>query len=219
MSSRAVVLVAALALFGAACGSADESVGVASADRLVSAGPATDQAGADAGGSSDSVEGAIDTEQALLSFTECMREEGIEMSDPVVDADGNLRLDLRSMIDGDVDRDLVRAAREACGGLLEGVAQRFEEADRTEIEDRLLAFAACMRDNGIDMPDPDFGARPGSGGGAPGGGPFGLLDPDDPAFQEALEVCQGEFGDLRLPTGGGFGGGRGPGGGGAGGTP
>lgn len=216
MRTRAVAFCAILALVAVACGAADESVGVASADQLAAAGATTTEP--EAGDAAAGDPGELDDEQALLSFTACMREQGVDVGDPVVDPDGNLRLDFRSLIQGgDVDREAIGEARQACAGLLEGVAQRFDAADRTEIEDRLLAFAACMRDNGVDMPDPDFDAAPGAGGGpAGGGGPFGDLDSEDPAFQEALGVCQGEFGDVRLRPGGGGGpgGGRGPGGGG-----
>ena len=63
----------------------------------------------------------------------------------------------------------------ACGELLEGATLGFREGfDRTELEDTLVEYAACMRENGYDMPDPDFsgsGAGPGAG---PGGGALSL---------------------------------------------
>jgi hypothetical protein len=217
MRTRIALYVVALALVAAACGSSDDGTGIASADQLVAAtgetgGGAGDVASLDGATTTVSDQGEVDAEEALLAFTECMRDQGVDMSDPEVDADGNLRLNFRELVSGDIDRETMLAARDACSGLLEGVAQRFDQEDRTAIEDQLLSFAACMRDEGIDMPDPQFGAGPGAGGGDPGGGPFGQLDPDDPEFQAALEVCQAEFGDFRLRPGGGggFGGGRGP---------
>ena len=53
-----------------------------------------------------------------------------------------------------------------------------------------------MRDNGIDMPDPDF-----SGGGvriAIEGGPGGANGPDSETFKAAQKACGGLFG----PAGG-----------------
>jgi len=62
--------------------------------------------------------------------------------------------------------------------------------DLTGREDELLAFAVCMRENGYDMPDPDF-----TGNGHSGAGPFGdAIDTDDPDFQRAVESCEGIVG-------------------------
>jgi hypothetical protein len=44
-----------------------------------------------------------------------------------------------------------------------------------------------MRDEGIDMPDPDFS---GGGGLFRMGGPGSGIDPDDPDFRAAQETCQ-----------------------------
>ena len=70
----------------------------------------------------------------------------------------------------------------------------------------MLAFSACMREHGIDMPDPKFengGATVDLGG--PGGdGP--QIDPNSQAFKDAEEACKS-----LMPEGkGGPGGGAGP---------
>ncbi len=54
-------------------------------------------------------------------------------------------------------------------------------------------FAACMRDNGFDMPDPDF-----SGLALRGDGPFGEVDLEDPAFESALEQCDDILANIQL---------------------
>ena len=135
--------------------------------------------------------GDVDQEQVMLAFAACMRENGIELDDPTVDADGNVGFGrLRSAIEGDVTPEEIDAAREACEGELQGVALRSEaDRDRTSEQDVFLEFAQCMRDNGYDMSDPDF-ANSGPGGGGGGGGPFGELDRDDPDFKSALVPCQ-----------------------------
>ena len=54
-------------------------------------------------------------------------------------------------------------------------------------EDAMLKFAQCMREHGVDMPDPDFtsgGARMQFRAGAGG------VDPEGPTFQKAQEACQ-----------------------------
>ena len=100
-----------------------------------------------------------------------------------------------------------------CNDELEGVALGFrgQGVDQTEREDALLEYAVCMRDNGYDMPDPNFDFTPGQGGGGGGTftGPFGEIDPDDPAFVTAQQACE------ELLAGIGRGPGGRPGGGGA----
>ncbi|MEW2431671.1 hypothetical protein AB0877_26985 [Micromonospora sp. NPDC047644] len=54
--------------------------------------------------------------------------------------------------------------------------------------DRQLAFARCMRENGVDMPDPEAGGRPNFKFGA---------DVDQQKVQAAMEKCQD-----KLPNGG-----------------
>ena len=55
-----------------------------------------------------------------------------------------------------------------------------------------------MRQNGIDMPDPDFSTGPGGGGGL-----FRNGDRSDPKFQAADEECRSAFQNLPGPFGGG----------------
>jgi len=189
-------LLLVLALTSAACGASSEADGVASLDASVAttAAPETLE---------------VDTEEAVLAFTECVREQGLDIEDPTFDEDGGFQLNLRQALGagtaGAGPDEEVRAALDACREFLEGIGQRFDRQDATELEDQLLAFAECMRDEGIDMADPDLSQR-----GAPSdGGPvrlFGELDLDDPVTAAAFEACQDFFG---------FGPGAGPGPGGA----
>lgn len=150
------------------------------------------------GVSSDQLD--IDAEESLLEFAQCMRDNGVsDFPDPELDADGNPTFfGNGGPADLDTDPDTIEAAFEECGELVEGLIRNFIGRDFTELEDTFLEFAQCMRDNGIDMPDPDFsqGFGPGSGGGA---GIFGEdVDVDSPEFQAAAEECQtvfeGQFG-------------------------
>ena len=149
---------------------------------------------------------ALDAEQSILALTECMREEGVDIPDPEFDDQGNLRIvSLASIGEAAeaIDPDDLEAAAEACREHMTGVAQLFQSIDRTAIEDRLVTLAACMRDHGFDMPDPDFTVSvggPGQGGPAT---PFGNIDVEDPAFEEAFEACRWVFGETIGP--GGFG--------------
>jgi hypothetical protein len=207
---RLLAVIAVLGLVVAACGGGgDADSGVATLESQDETETLASQEDPTTGG--DAVEDVEQTrEEALLAFTACLRENGIDIEDPTVDADGNVQLNRPGGQPG-ADRganEEFRAAREACSELLADAALGFgDRVDRTELEDNLVQFATCMRDNGYDMPDPDFSSfGPGQGG---GGGPFGEIDREDPAFQEASAACE----DVLAGFGGGLGGGR-PGGGG-----
>lgn len=188
MRRRLTVAAMVLAMVVAACSSDSADDGVASLEAVDTA-AVSDTAAASAS-TTVAAEAEVDQEQAMLDFAACMRENGTEMSDPSVDADGNVQFgNLRSLVEGDVDRDAMEAAREACIGGLEGVGLTFREnRDRTGEQDAFLEFAICMRDNGFDMPDPDFSN---TGPGGDGKGPFGEIDLEDPDFITAMEPCRG----------------------------
>lgn len=139
-------------------------------------------------------------EDALLEFASCMRENGIEdFEDPQINADGSIEFRAPAGDAGTIDRELLTVARDACSQHLEGLSIGPGNIDRSEIEDLFVEFASCMRENGYDMPDPDFSGEP-----RQGGGPFTEIDPNDPAFQSAMEACEEIFaGSLRLPAQGG----------------
>ena len=182
---RILVLAVGLVLAAAACasGSADTTDGVAT----LRDDPATATTAA-----ADAVR---DDEEALLAFAQCMRDRGVPMPDPTVDADGNLRIEPPT--DPDVDRDAARAAFDDCVVHLEGVALGPFDGDLTELEDTLVEYAACMRDHGYDLPDPDLsdGLR---SFGRPGG-VFGKeIDPTDPDFVTANDACEHVFTDAGL---------------------
>ena len=182
---RILIALVALALAAAACGGSETAAGVASLEDST----ATTIAGSDTG-----TDGDIDVEEAALAFTECLRDEGLDIEDPEFDGEGGFNFGqvFRGAAEegepGEGPGEEFLAAMEVCGELIEGVGQRFDRRDSTEFEDDLLAFAECMRDNGVDMADPDL-----SGDGGPGRGLLFALDMSDPAVEAALETCQSEF--------------------------
>ena len=204
--NRVLLLTIVLGVVAAACGGNDASA-VASVDDIVG-GPTSTVASitegtgtAPEGPGEDPAE--VSTEQALLDLAACMRDEGVEIDDPQIDSDGNFRIGAIIRQASDADPEQIRAAMEACSEHLEGVTLGFRDFDLTELQDQMLDFAGCMRDNNYDMPDPDFtNFGPGGGGqGEPGqgGGPFGAIDPNDPEFQSALEQCQDILSFGRIP--------------------
>ena len=131
--------------------------------------------------------GVIPGEDSVLAFTECLRSEGLEVDDPSVDSEGNLVAPTPHAVAAKtLDMAAVHSAFDVCKDYLDGVAFGMSSEDQTEREDELLAFAVCMRENGYDMPDPDF-----STGGHTGEGPFGdAIDTDAPLFVVAAALCQ-----------------------------
>ena len=178
--SRTIVLslLVVLGLVAGACSSGDAGAGVVSIDA----------------GQADSLSAETDSipgEQAVLEFTACLRDEGLDIDDPGVDENGNLVPPNQHALAGQtLDMAALHSAFDVCRELLDNVAFGLNTEDLSEREDELLAFAVCMRDNGYEMPDPDF-----STDGHTGDGPFGdAIDTDDPDFQRAATSCEGIIG-------------------------
>lgn len=189
MKRTSILLLVALALMTTACSGADNEAGLATLEA----------AGDDQTASAESHEVAdVDAEAAFMAFAQCMRDNGIEdHPDPTVDADGSISFGaVRGGLEEsgiDPRSEEFRVARETCQEHLEGIAlgRGGQGFDETELNDTLLAFAQCMRDNGVAIDDPDLsglGEGPGSGAVRP----FGDIDFDDPDVQEAFEICQAE---------------------------
>ena len=224
-----VCLVGVLALTAAACGTNEDGSagGVASLEDVAAAEPDSSQAGLDGSAENDdsSAEGTDDpasaelaADEAALAFSECMRDEGLDFPDIGVDADGNPQLGTALQDAGlDPRSDDFSDALEACSDELDGVGFGGGRgagglADNTELQDAFFELSECMRDEGFDVGDLQFGGGGGQGGPGGGGedgppargqgqgqGRFGDpnrliaqaldLDPEDPAVAAALEVC------------------------------
>jgi hypothetical protein len=187
----------AISLVAAACSASNDSQ-VASLDATTEtvAGDAVDDSA---------------NEEIILEFSQCMRDNGAEdFEDPLIGPDGEIEFKLGSQgEDTPEQREEMRAAFDACQDTLEGFAFGPGSIDRSEIEDTLYEFAVCMREQGIDVPDPDFSSLLSGEGGGGVVNIFGdAFDREDAATQAALEACRDVFGgSLRL--GGGAGGGNG----------
>ena len=137
----------------------------------------------------------------MLAFAQCMRDHGVDMPDPEFDGDGRgVGGAIRVGGDEGLDQEDFEAAQTACEDLLEDVRGSFGMDDpeqRAKMQEQMLAFSQCMRDHGIDMPDPQFNE---DGGATIQGGPGGAIDPDDPDFQAAEEACRGDMPGFRTQT-------------------
>ena len=204
----ATLTVLALTALLGACGSGGGSNGVATLG-------GENAAGADGNGSgSDEEPTEAETQEAFRKFAQCMREHGVDMPDPQFGDDGGVMINGTATAGSEeVDPKQFEASDKECRKHIEGVVDaRRKEIDpeqEQQMQEQALAFAKCMREHGIDMPDPQF--ESGGGGrfaialGTPDGGG---LDPNDPTFQDAQEACSEEAG-MELPAGGKAGPGRG----------
>jgi hypothetical protein len=204
---RLVLAAVSLAGLLAACsGAAGASNGVVT---LASATP---------GGSADPSPSS-DPETAMLNYAQCMRDHGVDMPDPVFshDGSGGGTVTQEGPNGNPKDNPGFQAAQQACQHFLDDVRKEGGGKQLSADEQKaFLDFAACMRDHGVDMPDPDFsgggvsiqvGGPSGGGGGGDGGA---RIDPQSPAFQAAQTACQHFLGDAGM---GKFGTGGGPAGG------
>lgn len=170
-----LTLFAALTLFATACGGAGgegTSAGVASLEDVAVA----DDLGGDEAEEVDPAD--LPADEAALAFSACMRDQGLDFPDIALDSDGNP--DLRSAFE-DVDRqgEDFRAAIDVCRDVLAnagfGGGGRAAIGENVEIQDALVEFSDCVRDDGWDVGDLAIGGRPGQNGGngngaAPGAG-------------------------------------------------
>jgi len=177
-------------------------------------------------------------EDQALAFAQCMRDNGVNFPDPTVNADGSPSFAGafdRSQSGGfDPSDTSFRTAMEACRPLMSGAIFAGGPGgpggnfDPTAIQDALLPYTACLRQQGLDVGDltlqrptgtttgtgtPD--AAPSTGTGAPPRGETGggfnrsdmfarMLgqDPTDPAWIAANAACENLLTDAFQGRGG-----------------
>ncbi|WP_250214211.1 hypothetical protein [Acrocarpospora catenulata] len=155
-----IAALAAVSLFLTACGTQQPEAQVASA--------------AGASGAAGAAPSPTTSGDAL-KFAQCMRENGVDIPDP---EPGGNRIQLRQKPGNEGQVEKALKACEQYNPIGEGNA-----APDPELQDKVLKFAQCMRDNGVDMPDPQV-----NGGRVRMGGPG--MNPDSPTFQKAQKACE-----------------------------
>lgn len=181
-----------VALSTAACTSERGADGVASLTSEANQGQVQSAAALSSG---------VEVEEAFLAFTQCLRDEGLDIEDPTFDADANPHSlsspgyssylapgatakqaeEFRAHVQQRDD------AYKACDPHLDGIVLAAPDPDEnTELEDATLEYTACMRGHGIDMPDPDAS---GSGGAVF----FYEEDSTGEDFEEAHKACKDIF--------------------------
>ena len=98
-------------------------------------------------------EKALDDEAKVMAFVQCMRDQGIEYEDPVVNSEGNVQRP--ELVEGvTVTREELAALYAACAHHLKGLTLERERSDVSEQVDYLVSLATCLREKGYDVDDP-----------------------------------------------------------------
>jgi hypothetical protein len=173
-------------------------------------GVATLGADKDGDGTTDTTLSEEEAEAAMVDWTACMREAGVDLPDVQADGNGNVRIGaVGGAPDGAEDegdetgdepaadmpsKEDFDAAVKECGDPPR-LGGELSEEDRKEMQDQALAFAECMRDEGIDdFPDPDFSKM------GPGAGPNVRIDERDAGDADEEGDTKGPFGDIDVSS-------------------
>jgi hypothetical protein len=167
-------------------------VAVAAALALGACGGSDDNGGSSSGKSREdkAFEGA-------LKYAKCMRDHGIDFPDPQRVGSGGIKMTMKATPGSRAKMD---AANKDCQKYMQvGGGKAPTAAEQAKVKNATLAYAKCMRDHGVDMPDPKFS---GSGGGTtfelggPGNGGSTGPNPDSPTFKAADQACHSKLAGL-----------------------
>jgi hypothetical protein len=154
-----------------------------------------------------------DPRTAMLDYSQCMRDHGVDVPDPVfVEGDGGgggatSGNTTTGQGTNPKEQPGFKAADDACRHFLANITRDLNGKPMSAEEQvAFLHFASCMRDHGIDMADPTFegggvSIQIGSDDASGDAGP--KIDPKSPAFQAAQDACQHFLSDAGLKGPGG----------------
>ena len=97
--------------------------------------------------SSASPSASLSAEDAQLKFAQCMRENGVDVPDPGSGDQKAMRLGKGT------DRTKLQGALEKCRQWLQAGGKMPDLKD-PKVRDQYVKFAQCMREHGVDIPDP-----------------------------------------------------------------
>jgi hypothetical protein len=138
--------------------------------------------GGSAGSGASAANADSKAETARIRLQQCLRENGLDVPDNPGTGGTRLRIDATK----------ARAAMQKCRKYQQAAFGTITPQQRQEFRDAFTKFSACMRQHGVDVPEPGSGPRTAPPG---GGGP--RFDRASPTAQAALKACQD-----KLPKGG-----------------
>jgi hypothetical protein len=189
----AAALALAMAIGIAACGGAASNDGGVVSLASPSGSP----------GGSAAPAASVDPEEAMLAFQKCMKEHGVDIQVGVITSEaggstGSVQVGgpdagtEAQPATGAFDPKAMEEADKACRDLLPAGGMLGDPNATMDpgLADQMLKFARCMRDHGVDFPDPQFD---GGGVSIQVGGEAGAIDPMSDAFKAAQEACGKEL--------------------------
>jgi hypothetical protein len=134
------------------------------------------------------------------AWAQCMRDNGVKMEDPKVDAKGATQLSLPKDVNPNSPE--FQAAMKKCETEFKALDVGGGSAtSQTDIKDALVAFTACLRKEGLDVGDADLTKAQGGPSGTPDDGTIGGLptqlletviprfDAKNPKTEPAVKKC------------------------------
>ena len=142
---------------------------------LAGCGSTSDDEVASAGGgktaSASATAEASDRDEMTVKFTQCLRENGVDIDDPAPGEPVRIK-------GGPGSKDTIEKAMEAC----RQYNPQAEAAGNPAMDENNRKFAVCMRENGVEaFPDPEPGQA---------GVRIDKAIADDPDFAAAQEKCE-----------------------------
>jgi hypothetical protein len=156
----------------AACGGKAKNNGIAS----VSGGKTPSSA-------TPSPTSSMSLQDQLLAYAKCMRAHGVNMPDPQVNG-GRVTFGMQA----GQDQAKVSAAQQACKQYAPNGGQ--PPSMSPEQVEQARKYAACMRQHGVDFPDPQ----------PDGGFKVTNINPNDPKFKAASQACESVAPQFRIGT-------------------
>ena len=154
-----------VAVVASGCSGSDDSAAAAAGVEST-----TDGGAGESAASADTASETSSAEDIVLAYTQCLRDEGFDVPDPDFGAGpgegGGPAAFADQLRDAGIDPDdpAYQAAVEECQSILQGIQQQGGDTFLSDLQDAALEFAKCMREEGIDLPDPDFSQGLGGGG-------------------------------------------------------
>jgi hypothetical protein len=121
--------------------------------------------------------------KAMLDYAKCMREHGVDMPDPQFDGGRIMQKGPRK-----VNQAKMRKADQACASIRERIKPpEISDGQKEEFKKAALEHAKCMRDHGLDFPDPVFDEN---GGAQVRIGRGSGITPESAKFKAAEKACR-----------------------------
>jgi len=139
-------------------------------------------AGEPAGKPTSEANRQAEARKAMLDYAKCMRQHGVDMPDPQFDGG---HVSQKGPVH--VNEAKMRKADGACESIRDRIKPpELSDEEKAEFKQKAVAHSRCMREHGVDLPDPTFDENGGAQVHIPKGGG---LNPETAKFKAAEKAC------------------------------